>query len=329
MKKIILLLLMLLLIVAGGFAKEILEKSFENIKVIRLKGITNHCVFKRAKGDTVTVHLEYEARESFVSPKAKSGDGVLFLKDGIGGGEENTWTVRVPAGVTIKAVNVSGDFFLRDLVGEISIQTVSGEISADHCKGELSLLSTNGGMDLKDVEGKIVLSGFNSDIEAKNLSGAVAIKTDAGHVEAKNLDGVISIKVSSGDVEIKRAQGIFKVRASSGDIEAKDIVLTGSSIFKVASGDLEVRLSKSAAHDLVMATASGDAVLDYNGNPVTGTFHMTARTSAGEVISPFSFDGEKKTEKWGKQYVIKTFKKGSGRPHIVINASTGTAELKE
>ena len=130
-------------------------------------------------------------------------------------------------------------------------------------------------------------------------------------------------------MKAEKLSGDIDIQTASGDINASDILIENESQFKVASGDVEVTLTESVAHNLTLASAFGDAVLDYNGNPLNGWFELTASVEDGMIISPFKFDKEEIKEKWGKEYAVKSFEKGSDTPKIYIKTATGKAVLKK
>ncbi len=306
-----------------------IKKTFKNIKEVKFKGMSSDCVVKGVKGNEVIVYLEYTSDNDYFKPQIKEDNGTLILKDRWHGGEECVWTITVPPKTAVKLSSVSGDFSIEGLESEIDAKTVSGDITARDCKGEVRLNSTSGEFEVKNLEGEIDLDGASSDMKAEKLSGDIEIQTASGDIEAVAFKGEISLKAASGDIEIEQAKGEFKVQTASGDINASDISIENESQFKVASGDVEVTLTESVAHDLTLASASGDAVLDYNGNPIKGWFEFTALVEDGMIISPFKFDKEEIEEKWGKKYAVKSFKKGSDTPKIYIKTASGKAVLKK
>lgn len=309
--------------------KEI-TKTFKDIDLVKFKTMTGDCVVKKAEGKNVTVHLRYEGGEDFFKPHISKEGTTLIIRDKLGsGGEDSVWTISVPGKTTVKAAAISGNFSIEGVTADVEVKTVSGDIKAKDCYGDMKLFTTSGEMSAVNLEGEIDLKGLSSDLVIKKLKGKLDIKTASGDIEAGDLEGKISIKVASGDIEIKKAKGEFKIQAASGDIDAVGITITNSSAFKVASGDVEIILVKSPAHDLKLASASGDVVLDYNGNPINGWFEFRARVDNGKIRSPFTFDKEEIEEKWSKKYNVKSFKKGEDTPKIYLHTSSGTAELKK
>ncbi len=328
-KKIALLMVFILSIFLVNIHSGEIKKTFKNIKEVRFKGMSSDCLVKKAAGSEVTVHLIYTSVSDYFKPQIIEDDGTLILRDMWHDGEECVWTITVPSKTAVKLSSVSGDFSMEGLDSDIDAKTVSGDITAVDCKDVVRLASTSGQFEVKNLEGEIDLDGVSSDIKAEKLSGDIDIQTASGDIKAAGFNGKISLKAASGDIEIEEAKGELKVKTASGDINASDISIQKESLFKVASGDVEIILAESAAHDLTLASASGDAVLDYNGNPIKGWFELTASVEDGMIISPFKFDKEEIEEKWGRRYAVKSFKKESDTPKIYIKTATGKAVLKK
>ncbi|UCD64254.1 MAG: hypothetical protein JSW34_02115, partial [Candidatus Zixiibacteriota bacterium] len=82
-------------------------------------------------------------------------------------------------------------------------------------------------------------------------------------------------------------------------------------------------------HDLKVSTASGRAILDYNGNTLTGRFELIAKERSGDIDAPFDFDNVETFRKWGDKYVSKTFTRGSDTPEILVATASGRATLRD
>ncbi len=123
--------------------------------------------------------------------------------------------------------------------------------------------------------------------------------------------------------------GEFDLSTASGDIDAAGVVLEFASSFTTASGSVEVQLGATAEFDLDVSTASGRATLDYNGNPVKGSFEFVSKDRRGRIKCPFDFEDERRFDRWGDTYVRKTFTRGGDEPRIVIETASGRATLSE
>ena len=105
--------------------------------------------------------------------------------------------------------------------------------------------------------------------------------------------------------------------------------MSGSELAKTAVPCHLQSLSKSADHDLKISTASGDAMLNFNDNPIRGFIKMTAKAKRGRIKAPFKFDDEEYYSKWDDEYVTKSVTKGSDNPSIEISTASGKAVLLE
>ena len=150
-----------------------------------------------------------------------------------------------------------------------------------------------------------------------NISSHVTKLEAAGYVEV----------TKDGDIELSNVTGAVKLGTASGEVKALNVILTGESKFGTASGEVYVRLSKTPKFDINLSSASGDVVLDYNGNAVVGSFEFLAKKKRGEIVSPFGFDKEEIIIKHGQKYMKKVFKRKSESPKIVIKTASGKAKL--
>ncbi|MCP5106738.1 MAG: DUF4097 domain-containing protein [bacterium] len=314
----------------AGEKKEV-TKTFEGKELVRIQTMTGNCIIKKKEGNEITVHVVYEPINDMFKPRIQEEGGTLVIRDKLPGsnGSASLWKITVPERTDIKFSSIAGSFSVNGLDGKIFAKTVAGDLSAEDCIGDLQLTSVNGEFKVKRLRGDVKLKGVSCEMRIKEVTGDLTVLNSSGSVKAEDLDGVISLKMAAGDIEIKRAKGEFKVKTASGNIEAEDIVLKKAGSFKVASGNVEVKLAESAAHDLNLAAGSGNVLLDYSGNAVKGWFEFRALAGAGEIISPFKFDKEEVKEKWGKKYDFKSFKKDGDSPKIHLYTSTGNAQLKK
>lgn len=314
----------------GGNKQEI-HKTFKNKTSVKINTLSGDCVVKKGPGPDIEVFFVHTYSNLAFEPQFIEENSTLILKDKfrLSGSGDSTWHVTVPEKTNIHFNSISGDFSVEGLKSNIYAKTISGGVRAWNCVGDLDLGSVSGNMDIQDLSGKLNIRNVSSDLRVKKLSGDIYVKTYSGDVEAEDLQGIITIKVPSGDVDIKDAKGSFQIKSASGDIDASGIILTKPSHFKVASGSVYISLAQRADYDLTLDSASGDVVLNYNGNPIEGYFEFKASLDSGEIIAPFPFDKEEEIEKWGKTYVIKSFKRVAEIPRIYIYTATGKAVLKE
>ncbi|MCK4763136.1 MAG: DUF4097 family beta strand repeat protein [Candidatus Aminicenantes bacterium] len=351
MKRTLIAALVFAVLLPGLYAAEKKEitKTFKVKKYVKIYTITGSCEIVKGKEGEIKVHVVYSDSEvklpkdlpielpiesletigKLAKPVFEEKDDTLFLREKLPGSDAALWQVAVPDNVVIDFNSAAGSFSIEGLISDISATTCVGEISAGGCRGKLKLRNSYGDIKVKDHSGTIDLSSLSGDVKVKKLSGEIRLRSASGEIEAEDLDGSISLKVSSGDMELADAGGDFDASCIAGDLEASDLDIRGESSFKAVSGDIYVKLSKSPDYDLVLDSASGNAVLDYNGNPVKGHFEFRARAGVGKIVSPFEFEKEEETFAYGKKYLIKSFKRGSSVPKVVIKTATGKAVLEQ
>ncbi|MCK4462321.1 MAG: DUF4097 family beta strand repeat protein [candidate division Zixibacteria bacterium] len=294
--------------------KEVVEKTFDAKESIRINTVSGDCIIKQGNDNKIHVHLvySYSPRGSF-EPKFEERSRVLRLSENHyeSNSGSSVWTITIPAETRVRFRTASGDFEAADLKADIDIETASGDILLENCTGHFEVEAASG------------------DITAEKCRGEFEFSTASGDVAIQNCTGEFELQTASGDIEVDDCEGEFDLAVASGDIEASGITVNNSSSFAAASGDVEVTLAVSAEHDLIISTASGSVTLDYNGNPIEGQFEFTARLRRGRITAPFDFDDEEEFERWGQDYVRKSFTRGSDSPLIAIETASGRATLKE
>jgi DUF4097 and DUF4098 domain-containing protein YvlB len=299
----------------GAYAgeKQEIRKSFEAYKTVKLALVSGDCAIEAddQKGIELSVVHTYDSKKYEVVVDKK--EGVLILKEkfnGSGSGD-SMWNLSVPRNTEIIFSSASGDGDIKGLTKGLTFKSASGDLECGNIKGNVTVSTASG------------------DLEIKNITGDITVKTASGDIEGGNLKGKMTVKSASGDIELNGLTGSINVRTASGEIELDGLVITGDSSIKTASGEIEVKLEKGNEHNLTLVTASGDVVLDYNGNPLKGMFEFSARKSSGEIISPVKFQKKEETKHHGQKYVVKSFSIGGNSPKIILKTASGTVELKK
>jgi hypothetical protein len=106
-------------------------------------------------------------------------------------------------------------------------------------------------------------------------------------------------------------------------------VLPGQLAISVYSPLLMVSLSQGLEHDISVNSGSGDAVLDLNGNEISGLVIMTADKRQGEIHAPFPFDKEEEIDNGGSTTIKKTARLGNESVEIRIGTGSGNARINE
>ncbi|MDD4050499.1 MAG: DUF4097 family beta strand repeat-containing protein [candidate division Zixibacteria bacterium] len=174
-------------------------------------------------------------------------------------------------------------------------------------------------IEFSTASGRLVIRGLQGEFEASTASGEIEI-IDCG--------GEFHFSTASGDISARNCTGAFDLSTASGEIMASSVTLDEPGSFSTASGTAEVHPAKTPEFNLSVSSASGSAIVDYDGNPVKGTFEFTAKKRNGEIDAPFAFDHEEEFRRYGDRYVRKTFTKETDGPLIEISTASGEAILK-
>lgn len=308
--------LVMLVLSMSAFAgrKEVVEKTFDAKESVRISTISGDCIIKQGDVDKIHVHLVYTYRPSgSFEPEFEERGKVLRLSENHyeSNSGNSVWTITVPAETRIRFSTASGDFEAVGMTGDLKAATASGDMVIEDCTGRFDFETASGDLMATDCKGEFEFSSASGDITIDDCSGTFELES------------------ASGDVEIEDCEGEFEAGVASGDIEVEGVVITAPSSFETASGDVDVVLGASSEYDLVLSTASGSATLDYSGHPINGSFEFLARVRRGRIVAPFDFDKEEEFERWGDDYVRKSFKRGSDGPLIAIETSSGRAKLIE
>lgn len=276
--------------------KQEITKTFDKKESILMRFVSGDCLLKKGSGDRIEVHLIYriDPPDAFEPVFQEKGDE-LVLKERFHGSSSgsSTWMLTVPDGIEIQFKSASGDFEVVDLKCEIKVNTASGDVSIEKSGGEFR------------------------------------VNTASGDVAIQNSKGEFDINTASGEIDVKSGSGEYSLNTASGDIDGKEIIIKEESSFSAASGDVYIELAQSSAYDLKLSSASGDAILNFNGNPIQGYFELTAKVRNGRIKSPFKFDNEEEFYKNDQLYARKSFTKGKDTPIIRISTASGKAELRE
>ncbi len=279
-----------------SIAQKSIDKSFSGIDKIEMSVGSGDAVFKKTASNEIQLNLTHSYNFDYNPTIEKRGSKLVIEDDDDMPRNTNgsaTWTFELPDGIDIEFNTGSGDAELKNIVTEASMNSGSG------------------------------------DFEISDVNGEFTINTGSGDIEMDNSKGELGLNTGSGDIEIDGMTGEARANTGSGDIEGKNIEVTAGSTFNSGSGDVELSLSSALEDDISLNSGSGDAVLDFQGNKITGEIVMEVNKQYGKIVAPFEFD---KTEEIGdgrnaKIRKIKRF--GSADIRVKISSGSGTAEIKE
>ena len=302
-----------LLATTALLAQKTLDKSFEGVKEISIDLASGDCTLKKGSDPTIKVHLEHSYDEDRYTTKFEQNGSTLEIKEKFESGSYNgssKWTLTIPDGIKITLNSGSGDLLVRDLDLNLKTNTGSGDI------------------DISDGNGEVSINTGSGSIDIENLSGKSKINTGSGDVNFEG-SGEVNINVGSGDIYVTNSTAKFGINTGSGDIRADNVTIAGKSSFNSGSGDTEVKLQESLNHDISVNSGSGDAVIDFNNNEISGEITMKASKEHGRIDAPFKFDKVEEEENGRNTTVIKTVKIGTKDVKINVSTGSGTAAIEK
>ena len=190
------------------------------------------------RSDRVVVERRLQWKDTQPTYKEEWSGDVLRITVECPGAHERCgidYTLRIPAGASLQAHSGSGDMAVRDLAGEVRLDTGSGEATIDNITGKLWIRSGAG------------------DVKATRLrSQDTDIDTGSGTVDLRYLDPVSRARVvtGSGEIRVSVPNGSFE---DGYNVQAD----TGSGTREVG-----VRVDSASTRTITVSTGSGDITVN-------------------------------------------------------------------
>lgn len=352
MKKIKLILLIIsltLLLNNITFSQKVIDKSFDGKKMLKIETVSGDCIIEQINGNKIKVCLEYTLPDDCFKYIFNEHSDYLEIKEKFKKSTSckgySKWTIGVPKDIEmnfnsfsgnlyvsgtrsdLKASTISGNYNLEAMEGVLNIESVSGNIEIKNVNGSISLNSVSGKIEVEKIDTNTEITTVSGNVVVMNSKKGVNVCTTSGRITAQDIADTIYMETASGDILIQNSKGVLTLTSASGDIKSENIQIANDSKFTTASGDIDVILSKSSEYNLTLSTASGNAVLDYNGNALNGYFEFSVHYNHGDIVSPVPFNEEKIIEKHDREFEIKSFTKGNALPKILLKSSSGKAKL--
>ncbi|HEY3655073.1 MAG TPA: DUF4097 family beta strand repeat-containing protein [Steroidobacteraceae bacterium] len=205
-----------------------------------------------------------------------------------GDANEAHLTIHVPAKSAITATLVSADLKLKNLQGEMKLQTVSGDVSGE-VGGDLHAATVSGNVRLKAPAAKV--------IEVKTISGDIRL---SGGGEAAGSE--VEITTISGNAEVELAS-LKRGR------------------FKSVSGDLTVGFTLAEEGQIEGESVSGSQRFNFASVPAA---EFDVQSLSGDISNCF---GPKPLQsRYGPGSRL-AFKNGEGKGHVRIETKSGDVRL--
>ena len=273
-----------------------IEKSFADVKHVRLKLVLGSCTLMKSPDKSVHIRVDYTYTESEFEAVLRQRNSKLELKemfhDSNNNGGYSKWTVKIPDDIEV-------DF--NSATGDLTLTNVSGRIDGSTGTGDITVSDSNGKFD---------------------------ISTGTGYVEVSGSKGEFDFSSGTGNVEIENSEGNFDISSGTGNVTARKLTFDFEGEFSSGTGDAEVIGPKGKDYDLSVSSGTDDAVLDMDGINLHGYFEMKANRRMGRIVSPVKFDREEESDGDNKS-IRKSVTIGSDTPKYYISTGTGKAVLKK
>lgn len=299
----------------GILKSDEIDKTFGKKDNIKMVFVSGDCQVTKSSDELIHIKIiSNVSPEKNYEPLITEKENSLELKEVFKGSSNGDvkWLLSVPSGIKISFKAASGNFSVENLKREIKVSVASGNININNSEGEFQISTASG------------------NVTAKNSKGNLKLSTASGNVSVFDSEGKLNLSSASGNVSVENSNGNLKLSSASGNVTAKKVAFSDKSHFSSASGDVYVKLSATPEYDLSLSSASGSAVLDCNGNAVTGLIKLSVEKNKGEIKSSFKFNSEKEITKYDDViYIEKSLILNSENPTITISTATGVAELKK
>lgn len=165
--------------------------------------------------------------------------------------------VRDPA-ITVRGENVgSGDATIEGLAS-VDYQAGSGNITVRDIAGDVKLNTGSGDFRATAVKGTVTAKLGSGNMFLDQLKGKVLVSTHSGDIRGTAIDTDVTADADSGDVDLTFLSArTARIDTGSGDITVR---VPGSSPYKV-TGDtdrIDVRMDPAAQHELKLTARSGN-----------------------------------------------------------------------
>ncbi len=309
-----------LLAVTAAYAQETVEKTYTGIKSIRLTTASGNGTIKKSSTNEVKVHLRYTYDKDVYDPSFEQKGDRLYIEEDFRRSRwsrgYSEWTLEVPDGIELDFKTGSGNIEVMGVNIELNSNTGSGNINIEEVNGEIRANTGSGNITFSQVEGNLDANTGSGSIRLDRTKGDADLNTGSGNIRSRDIEGELDMNTGSGNIDVTNA------------------TITGSSSFNTGSGTAEVSLGAVLNYDLSISTGSGNAILDFSGQEISGEFIMRA-SDKSDIRAPFRFDKEYEDDRGGsysrrgrRNGYVKEAKVGNKDIVIKISSGSGRAVVK-
>jgi DUF4097 and DUF4098 domain-containing protein YvlB len=244
--------------------------------------------------------------------------------------------ISVPKGTNFEGRGKFGDFDIRDLLGNVEVnsenagvrlQNIGGAVKLDlrrsdiiravNVKGNFDLKGRGQDVDLDNIEGQVSVAGsYGGELNFRNL--AKPLRFEGVHTEMRVEKTPGTIRIALGTITAENVQGPIRLTSKVQDIKLREF--TQNVEVNVDRGDIELRPASLQTGRIDARTANGNVDLVL---PNGAKFDLTATTRRGEISNDFGQPLRVEQEGRGA-----TLRGSNGGPQITLNSDRGEISVR-
>ena len=176
--------------------------------------------------------------------------------------------LTLPTASSLAIGTIHGDFTIKKLDGDISLQSVMGDAVLRQV-GSAKVGTVHGDLQAKHLEGSLSLETVMGDMSMSTCTEA-AIGTVHGDLAARYIDGSTDIVAVMGDISLRNVAGDVSIKQGSRDANLRNLNGDANSLANIAG---DIRLHGPLNPGNHSFTANGDIVFHW---PVDEALSITA-----------------------------------------------------
>lgn len=283
------------LLVAVSFSQNI-DESYNGVESIEINIAHGDLNIEKSKDSKVYLKGKYDNETIEVEISFRNGR-LVIKEDGRNrknnGSAASDWNLNIPNGL---------------------------EISSNVGKGDIEIAGVD-----TDLESNLGMG----DCYLTELKGDIDVNTGMGNIRVKDSDAKFKLNSGMKDIKINNSKGEFKANSGMGNVKLDNVTLTGPAKLNSGMGNVELVLGNEPEGDIELNSGTGNAIVDFNGNELSGEFEMKCGIKGGDIVAPFDFSETKTVGSKNNGHIEKYTKIGSSNNYIQISTGTGTAEVKK
>jgi hypothetical protein len=233
---------------------------------------------------------------------AEQGQGTLTLTS------HAALALHVPKTTSVHILQISGDLLLRDLDGEVAVDTAHGDVSIRGGAAAATVQEIHGSLAAVDLSGSLTAELVHSDVQLVDIAGArlsqaygsvrarsvasdLVLDDVGGDIHARDIGGSLEIVNGYGTVQAHDLHGGLDAGHIAGDLSLKTALRPGQVYRAQADGEIRARFpaETSARFDLKSGTVVSARLPTIEQQQPT---HVIGQAGAGEAEVILQADGD-------------------------------------